>query len=259
MTTNQALGAFTGLVRVDRGQTTDETDGPQMTVVTDDFHLGRALADRHGLARSVSTSRPTPRRYAVVKRAFDITVAGALLIITLPVSVALAAAIKLHDGGPVLFKQERTGRGGQRFKMLKFRSMCTNAEEMKQELRHLSTVAWPDFKLDHDPRITGIGRFMRATYLDEIPQLINVLRGEMSLVGPRPTSFAPSTYSVWHTERLDAVPGITGLWQVKRSDDESSFDERLRLDVHYIRNRSLRGDIRILLGTFTSSLRRSGK
>jgi lipopolysaccharide/colanic/teichoic acid biosynthesis glycosyltransferase len=95
--------------------------------------------------------------------------------------------------------------------------------------------------------------------MDEIPQLINVIRGQMSLVGPRPTSFHASTYSPWHTERLDATPGITGLWQVKRGSNETSFDDRLRLDVRYIRNRSVGGDLRILLGTFTSSLRRSGK
>jgi lipopolysaccharide/colanic/teichoic acid biosynthesis glycosyltransferase len=185
--------------------------------------------------------------------------ASLLLVITLPVALLIAAIIKLYDRGPVFFMQERTGRGGERFRMIKFRTMVTNAEELKSQLRHLSTVAWPDFKMDKDPRITPIGRILRATYMDEIPQLINVIRGQMSLVGPRPTSFHASTYSPWHTERLDATPGITGLWQVKRGSNETSFDDRLRLDVRYIRNRSVGGDLRILMGTFTSSLRRSGK
>lgn len=223
------------------------------------FELSRALATRAGLAEAAQTARRTSRLYMVAKRAVDITMSATLLVITSPVAAALAVAIKVHDGGPVIFCQERTGRDGRRFRMFKFRSMHPNAEQMKAELRHLSTVAWPDFKLDNDPRTTPVGRFMRATYLDEIPQLLNVLRGEMSLVGPRPTSYKPSTYSVWHTERLDAKPGVTGLWQIKRSLDETSFDERLRMDVHYIRNRSLRGDLAILFGTLGVSLKRSGR
>lgn len=260
MTTNQAIENAPGWIGVRRPHLESIPGGrSSRPKPVGPFELNRVLADRSGLAQAVhATHRPTIR-YTVGKRTFDVSVALMLLTLTLPVWVALAAIIKLHDGGPVLFRQERTGRGGQRFKMLKFRSMHPNAEQMKAELRHLSTVAWPDFKLDNDPRITPVGRFMRATYLDEIPQLLNVLRGEMSLVGPRPTSFAPSTYSVWHTERLDATPGITGLWQVKRSNEETSFDERLRLDVHYIRNRSILGDLGILFGTVTRSLRRSGR
>ncbi|MEZ5080588.1 MAG: sugar transferase [Thermoleophilia bacterium] len=221
--------------------------------------LAHVLSGRARIAASSTAASRPSRAYSGSKRAFDVIVASSLLVVTLPVSAVLATIIKLGDGGPILFKQERTGRGGRRFKMFKFRSMHPRAEEMKAELRHLSTVAWPDFKLENDPRITRVGRFMRATYLDEIPQLLNVLRGEMSLVGPRPTSFAATTYSVWHTERLEATPGITGLWQVKRSENETSFDERLRLDVDYIRNRSIGGDISILFGTLTSSIRRSGK
>ena len=149
----------------------------------------------------------------------------------LPIALLIAIAIPLNDRGAIFFRQQRTGLGGRRFTMLKFRTMCTNAEEMKAELQHLSLVAYPDFKMENDPRITKVGRFLRATFLDELPQLINVIRGDMSLVGPRPTSFAASTYSLWHTERLEAKPGITGLWQVRRGADETCLDERLRLDV----------------------------
>ncbi len=203
---------------------------------------------------------PKPsRRYFAVKRTVNVTLALVLGILTLPLALAIAVAIKLYDRGPVLFAQQRTGLGGQRFRMLKFRTMCVNAEELKAELQHLSLVAYPDFKMDDDPRVTPIGRMLRATFLDELPQLINVIRGDMSLVGPRPTSFAANTYSLWHTERLEAKPGITGLWQVQRSDGETCFDERLRLDVEYLRTRTILGDVKIMLATVTSTIRRAGK
>ncbi len=195
----------------------------------------------------------------MAKRAIDLTLAILIGLVTLPFALMIAVAIKLYDRGPVLFEQQRTGLGGVRFRMLKFRTMCVNAEEMKAELQHLSLVAYPDFKMDDDPRVTPIGKLLRATFLDELPQLINVIRGDMSLVGPRPTSFAASTYSLWHTERLEAKPGITGLWQVNRSEGETCFDERLRMDVEYLRTRTVLGDLRILLATVTSTIRRTGK
>ena len=203
---------------------------------------------------------PRPSRgYFIVKRVIDLTIAIAIGIIMLPIGLLIALAIPLNDRGAVFFKQQRTGLGGRRFTMLKFRTMCTNAEEMKAELQHLSLVAYPDFKMDNDPRITRVGRFLRATFLDELPQLINVIRGDMSLVGPRPTSFAASTYSLWHTERLEAKPGITGLWQVRRGEDETCLDERLRLDVEYLRTRSISGDLKLLFATIGSTIRRAGK
>ena len=203
---------------------------------------------------------PRPSRgYFAAKRAIDLTLAVIIGVLTLPLALVIALAIKLYDRGPVLFAQQRTGLGGQRFRMLKFRTMCVNAEEMKAELQHLSLVAYPDFKMENDPRVTPIGSILRATFLDELPQLINVIRGEMSLVGPRPTSFAANTYNLWHTERLEAKPGITGLWQVQRSDGETCFDERLRLDVEYLRTRTVLGDVKIILATVTSTVRRAGK
>ena len=210
------------------------------------------------LSEIAALPRP-PRGYFVAKRAIDITLALLIGILTLPFAAVIALTIRMYDRGPVLFAQQRTGLGGQRFRMFKFRTMCVNAEEMKAELQHLSLVAYPDFKMDNDPRVTPIGRILRATFLDELPQLINVIRGDMSLVGPRPTSFAANTYSLWHTERLEAKPGITGLWQVQRSDGETCFDERLRLDVEYLRTRTVLGDVKIMLATVTSTVRRAGK
>jgi lipopolysaccharide/colanic/teichoic acid biosynthesis glycosyltransferase len=126
--------------------------------------------------------------------------------------------------------------------------MVPNAEELKKELAHLNELQWPDFKITNDPRVTRVGRFLRRTSLDELPQLLNVVRGEMSLVGPRPTSFDASTYKLWQTERLDAVPGLTGLWQI-HGRASTEFSERLRLDIAYIEHRCLALDIELLLRT----------
>ena len=197
------------------------------------------------------------RRYVVSKRAFDLVVGSLLLLLMLPVLAACALAVRLDSPGPMFFGQLRTGRDGRRFRMYKFRTMLANAEELKASLAHLNVLPPPDFKIPNDPRITRVGRFLRATSLDELPQLFNVVRGDMSLVGPRPTSFAPSTYEVWHTHRLDVTPGITGLWQVE-GRGAMTFDERLRLDVTYIRRASLAYDLRLLLRTFGAVVRRSG-
>ena len=138
-----------------------------------------------------------------------------LLTVCLPVLALCALAVRLDSPGPGAVRQLRTGRDGRRFRMYKFRTMVENAEELKASLAHLNVLPAPDFKIPNDPRITRVGKLLRATSLDELPQLLNVLRGDMSLVGPRPTSFAPSTYELWHTHRLDVPPGLTGLWQVE--------------------------------------------
>jgi lipopolysaccharide/colanic/teichoic acid biosynthesis glycosyltransferase len=197
------------------------------------------------------------KRYLVTKRVFDLTVCILLLPVVVPLALLCALAIGLDSQGPILIAQERTGRDGVPFRMYKFRSMVRDAEARRAELAHLNILAPPDFKILNDPRITRIGGFLRQTSLDELPQLINVIRGEMSLVGPRPTSFGPSTYSLWHTYRLEVAPGITGLWQVK-GRNRTSFDERLRLDIEYITHRSFAFDLKILLVTLPAMLRRSG-
>ena len=192
--------------------------------------------------------RAPTRRYLAGKRALDLVVCTLLLVIAIPVIAVCALAIRLDTSGPVMIAQLRTGRDGRRFRMLKLRTMVANAEELKPQFAHLSVVPPPDFKIPNDPRITRVGRFLRATSLDELPQLFNVLRGDMSLVGPRPTSFEPSRYELWHTQRLDVRPGITGLWQVSGRSDVS-FEEYVRLDLFYVENWSIAYDLFILSKT----------
>lgn len=205
-------------------------------------------------SRNVLLIRPG---YHLAKRIFDIVVCLLGLPFLLPLMLICALLIWLDDPGPIFFKQLRTGKGGVRFRMYKFRTMVTNAEELKQRYAHLNELTWPDFKMTNDPRVTRIGRILRKTSLDEVPQLINVLKGDMSLVGPRPTSFDVSTYSLRHTERLEVVPGITGLWQISgRSNID--FDQRLLLDIEYIERRSLWFDFQILIGTVAAVFRQDG-
>jgi len=197
------------------------------------------------------------RRYLVGKRAFDLVVCVLLLPLALVLSLVCAIAVLVDSRGPIFIAQERTGRDGNRFRMYKFRTMVRNAEELKSSLAHLNILPPPDFKIIDDPRITRVGKLLRKSSLDEIPQLVNVLRGEMSLVGPRPTSFAPSTYSLWHTYRLEVAPGMTGLWQI-HGRNGMTMDERLRLDIAYIEHRSLALDLKILLQTIPAVLRGAG-
>jgi lipopolysaccharide/colanic/teichoic acid biosynthesis glycosyltransferase len=196
-------------------------------------------------------------RYAKVKRGIDLL----LLLLVLPAALFLgllcALAVALQSPGPVLFAQTRTGRDGTTFRMYKFRTMVRNAEELKRSLQHLSVLPFPDFKIINDPRVTPVGRFLRASSLDELPQLWNVLRGDMSFVGPRPTSFASTSYDLWHTCRLEVRPGLTGLWQI-RGRGSTTFDERLRLDVEYIRTMSVWTDLKILVLTVGAVVRRAG-
>lgn len=198
------------------------------------------------------------RSYESAKRVMDVTLVVAALPVWGPLLLACAAALKLSSwSAPVLFSQPRTGRGGRRFPMFKLRTMVPNAEQLKKELAHLNELQWPDFKISNDPRITRLGRFLRKTSLDELPQLLNVLRGEMSLVGPRPTSFDAGTYRLWQSERLDVQPGLTGLWQIL-GRGSTEFSERLRMDIAYIERRCLWLDVQILFRTIWSVLARKG-
>lgn len=200
----------------------------------------------------------TGRGYLIAKRTMDLFLVLITLPLWLPLNGIIALIIRITSpGAPVIFKQLRTGKGGRRFSMYKFRTMVPNAEELKAKYAHLNELQWPDFKITNDPRITRVGRFLRKTSLDEIPQFFNVLRGEMSLVGPRPTSFGPETYKLWHTERLDVTPGLTGLWQII-GRAQLEFDDRLRLDIAYIERRSLWLDVNILLRTVLAVFERRG-
>lgn len=198
------------------------------------------------------------RRGPSSKRVVDVVLCIVVLPLVVVVLAVCAAAIRLDSPGPVVFSQWRTGRNGQRFRMWKLRTMVADAEERKAELAHLNILPPPDFKIPDDPRITRVGRVLRRTSLDELPQLANVLLGHMSLVGPRPTSFDPSRYDMWHTARLEVRPGITGLWQV-RARHGSSFDERLRLDIEYLERWSWGLDARILWETASAVFRRTGE
>jgi lipopolysaccharide/colanic/teichoic acid biosynthesis glycosyltransferase len=195
--------------------------------------------------------------YRIAKRTLDLVITICLLPFVTIILLVCAIAIKLDSPGPVIFRQERTGRGGRRFRMYKLRTMVADAEKRKAELAHLNVLSYPDFKIIEDPRITRVGRFLRRTSLDELPQLFNVLRGDMSLVGPRPTSFSANTYRLWHTARLEVQPGVTGLWQVY-GRSELDFDERLRLDIAYIRNQSILLDLKLLLLTLGAVFKRRG-
>lgn len=198
------------------------------------------------------------KTYHFLKRIMDLSIVILAMPFWGPVFLAIMVIIKITSpGAPVIFTQLRTGRGGQRFRMYKFRSMVPNAEELKLKYAHLNELQWPDFKITNDPRITPIGKILRKTSLDELPQLLNVLKGDMSLVGPRPTSFGADTYKLWHTSRLDVLPGITGLWQVYgRASLE--FDDRLRLDIAYIERRSLWLDICLLFLTVVAVFKQRG-
>lgn len=197
-------------------------------------------------------------RYLRVKRIFDLLLIFLSLPFLVPTLIIVIILVKHeYPTRSVFFKQLRTGKGGKRFWMYKFRTMVPNADELKPTLMHLNVLEWPDFKVPDDPRVTKLGKILRKTSLDELPQLLNVLKGEMSLVGPRPTSFSPETYITWQTERLDVPPGMTGLWQITRRG-ESEFKERLLMDIAYIQHSCLKLDVEILVRTFTSILKSRG-
>jgi len=196
--------------------------------------------------------------YVIVKRVLDLSLVLLSAPFWIPVIGIIALIIRITSpGAPAMFTQLRTGKGGKRFKMYKFRSMVPNAEELKEKYAHLNELQWPDFKITNDPRITKVGSILRKTSLDELPQLINVLKDEMSLVGPRPTSFGTDTYKLWHTERLDVMPGMTGLWQII-GRAQLEFDDRLRLDIAYIERAGIWFDINILFRTIAAVFQQRG-
>ena len=196
--------------------------------------------------------------YRLGKRMLDIVFASVALLVLAPLFLIVALAVWLEDPrAPVIFRQQRCGYGGRCFALFKFRTMVRDADALKESLRERSAAPWPDFRLPDDPRVTRVGRVLRVTSLDELPQFVNVLRGDMSLVGPRPTSFLASTYALWQTERLDFRPGITGPWQV-RGRDRMDFAERCRLEIGFFRHPSLLRELVLLVQTVGCVLRRTG-
>jgi len=221
-------------------------------VVPDLFQMSMSAVDVNDLGGiPLIGMRPPSLRGAnfLVKRIFDLAVGIPFTLIALPIMAILAALIKIDSPGPVLFRQTRVGLHGQPFTFYKLRSMRHGAEDEVDQLRDRNESTGPLFKIKDDPRRTRTGRLLRRTSLDELPQLFNVLRGEMSLVGPRPPlPQEVDQYQDWHKQRLNAQPGMTGLWQVSGRSD-LSFDEMVLLDVHYIENWSVWLDLTILLRT----------
>jgi lipopolysaccharide/colanic/teichoic acid biosynthesis glycosyltransferase len=218
----------------------------------DPEHRMRLDTAIHMQGRGWMTGRDGGRPWTLSRTNRVVACLGALMILLLlsPLLLGLALAIKFSSPGPVMFVQKRTGYRGRKFGMYKFRTMVANAEELKESLRHLNKHGADaiDFKIDKDPRITGIGGFLRRSSLDELPNLINVVMGDMRLVGPRPTSFNAYRYKDNHLARLSIYPGMTGLWQISgRSNID--FDQRVELDLSYIAEQSLLLDLKILLKT----------
>lgn len=194
----------------------------------------------------------------LAKRVLDLLAVLALAPAAVALVAGAALAIKASSpGGPILHRQRRTGYRGRTFTVLKLRTMVPDAEARKAELAHLNERRWPDFKIADDPRILPVGRFLRSTGLDELPQLWNVARGDMALVGPRPTTLGPGAYQPWQLSRFTVRPGLTGLWQVTARHDPS-FVQRTRLDLAYLRRRSLLLDLEILARTVLVTLRGDG-
>ena len=207
---------------------------------------------RHPLDSVVAQieTRPRPRRARFAKRTLDVFGSVLGLIVIAPLLLLISVAVKLTSRGPVVFVQERCGLGGRRFRFYKFRTMVQDAEARKRELEHMNEMTGPIFKIRRDPRITPLGRVLRKLSLDEVPQLWNVLRGDMSLVGPRPpTPDEVARYTPRQAQRLSVMPGITGLWQVSGRSDIPDFERWIDLDLEYVRRWSMWLDVQILLKT----------
>ena len=211
-------------------------------------------APRHGPHMDYFVGPRTRHKpvYNVFKRLFDITFSVFALLVTLPICIPVALFIKLYDRGPIFFIHTREGRHAKPFGCMKFRTMVRDAEAIKRKLREVNQVDGPQFKIAHDPRITPIGRFLRMTNIDELPQFINVIRGEMSIVGPRPSPFDENQLCPgWREARLSVTPGITGLWQISRSRTRGAadFQEWIFFDTQYVDRRNFLLDLRIVLLT----------
>ena len=231
-----------------------ELEGVEAWLMADFFNTQFSqtiLDDFYGRPMLVFRSTPEESWQALAKELLDMAGALVLLLITSPVFLTTAAAIRLTSPGPILFRQQRSGLNGRPFTMLKFRSMVTDAEQLKQELAALNEMAGPVFKLTRDPRVTPVGRIIRRFSVDELPQLINVLRGEMSLVGPRPLPVdeVKRFDDFAHRRRLSVKPGLTCLWQVSGRNNVRDFKDWVRLDLEYIDNWSLWLDLKILART----------
>jgi len=205
-----------------------------------------------------ATARDVPQSWRAFKRLTDIVIGSAATLLALPLIAAASIAIIIVDGGAPFYAQDRVGLNGRRFRMLKLRTMVKGAHDMRCDLLHLNEADGPVFKIKDDPRLHRLGKLLRRTSIDELPNLFNVLRGEMSLVGPRPPLTSEvEHYSPYAMRRLTVQPGITCLWQIN-GRSSVSFDEWMRLDNHYIDTWSPLGDLQILLKTIPAVVRKDG-
>ncbi|MFN2370395.1 MAG: sugar transferase [Candidatus Krumholzibacteriia bacterium] len=222
------------------------------------FYGSREGFDRFVAPAAGAARGPDPVAYRAAKRALDVAAALVGLALLLPLFPFIVLLIKLETPGPVFFRQQRVGRHGRIFACYKFRSMATDAEARKASLAHLNEATGAAFKIKADPRITGVGRFLRRSSLDEFPQLLNVLRGEMTIVGPRPQIPGEvADYTPAHALRLLVQPGLTCLWQVS-GRSHLDFEDWMALDAEYVRTRSLGRDLGILARTLPAVIERKG-
>jgi exopolysaccharide biosynthesis polyprenyl glycosylphosphotransferase len=249
------------LGEIERGIQLCEEQGVEVCISLDVLRYGEGrmmVADLDGLPMLALTRTPSDAVALALKRTFDVVASALALVLLAPLLVAIAAAIRLESPGPVLFRQRRVGLNGRAFLMLKFRSMYRDAEARLESLRVRNEMSGPVFKMTNDPRVTRVGRFIRRTSLDELPQFLNVLWGDMSIVGPRPPLPAEvRQYKRWQRRRLSVRPGITCVWQIS-GRNEIDFDRWMELDLEYIDSWSLRGDIAICLKTIPAVLSARG-
>jgi lipopolysaccharide/colanic/teichoic acid biosynthesis glycosyltransferase/carbonic anhydrase/acetyltransferase-like protein (isoleucine patch superfamily) len=219
---------------------------------------GASPTDDWALPANDPSSEVSRRRlFPAAKRALDALAAAVGLVLLSPLGLLVAVLVRLESGGPVFFPHLREGVGGRPFRCWKFRTMVPGADELQRRLSRMNKMDGPQFKIDRDPRLTRVGRFLTATNLDELPQLVNVLLGQMSLVGPRPSPFRENQLCVpWREGRLSVRPGITGLWQVCRHDRaKGDFHQWIYYDLLYVRSMSFRLDVKIMVGTFLAFAR----
>jgi exopolysaccharide biosynthesis polyprenyl glycosylphosphotransferase len=240
-----------------------ELEGVEAWLVADFFttQISRTTFDDfYGRPVMVFRSTPETSWKLIIKQVMDFVGALVGVVLLSPLLVGTALLIKLTSPGPVLFRQLRSGLNGSPFTIYKFRTMVTNAEQLKHELEAMNEMTGPVFKVSQDPRITRFGKWLRRTSVDELPQLFNVLRGQMSLVGPRPLPVdeVRRFHDPAHRRRLSVKPGITCLWQISGRSEIKEFKDWVRLDLEYIDNWSLWLDVNILLRTLPAVLRATG-
>ncbi|MBP7963708.1 MAG: sugar transferase [Caldilineaceae bacterium] len=238
-----------------------ERVGIQAQVVPDLFQLTKnqiEMEELNGIPLISSRQVSITGWNRLVKRTVDLVISAIALLLTLPFTLLIGLAIRLDSSGPVLYTQARIGKEGKPFRVYKFRSMIAGAESLREQMARLNESTGPLFKIRDDPRATRVGTFLRRYSLDELPQLLNVLRGEMSLIGPRPNlPEEVAAYSEWHKKRLSVSPGMTGLWQVSGRSD-LTFDEMVLLDIYYAENWCMSMDLTILMRTLPAVLLKRG-